>query len=156
MNAIRPTQPWDGLLDLLIEWVGTNDVEKLEAAAMLLSRVGPPVVEFLVGEAAKPTTSLTHKYRLLDLARRIGGRRGPIENRQLRELRQHKCLAIRQKAAEVLGVLTPRRKPRTTSYRRLGRGSLAVAQGACRDQARPQSHPSKVSAARMPIAPSGS
>jgi hypothetical protein len=31
-----------------------------------------------------------------------------------------------------------------------------VAQGACRDQARPQSHPSKVSAARMPIAPSGS
>ena len=86
----------------------------------------------------------------------FGGRRGPIENRKLRELRQHKCLAIRQKAAEVLGVLTPRRKPRTTSYRRLGRGSLAVAQGACRDQARPQSHPSKVSAARMPIAPSGS
>jgi hypothetical protein len=138
-----------------MEWVGSDDRKKILSAVMLLCQVGPPVVEFLIAEAAKPTTSLTHKYRLLDLARRIGGRRGPVENRQLRELRRHKCSAIRAKAEEVLAALSPRRKPRTTSYRRLGRGSLAVAQEARRGQARTQSRPSKVSAAGMPIASSG-
>jgi len=156
MGKMRAARPWDGVLDLLIDWIGGNDQEEIVTAAMLLSRVGPPVVGFLVGEAAKPTTSLTHKYRLLDLARRIGGRRGPMENRHLRVLRRHKCLAIRAKAEEVFATLLPRREPRTTCYRCLGRGSLAMTRGRRPGNARThETRPSKVRAAGMPIAPSG-
>ena len=68
MNTIRTPQPSDRLLDLLLEWVGSDDSGKIVPAVMLLCRIGPPVIEFLVAEAAKPSTSLIHQYRLLDLA----------------------------------------------------------------------------------------
>ena len=127
MIAMNEAHPGDGLLDMLIEWLGSDDPEKLVPAVTLLLRVGPPVVEFLVAEAAKPTTHIAHQYRLLDLARLIGGERGPEENRHLRALRRHWCPAIRQKVEEVLAALSPQRRTRRSGSKSLVRGAGAMA-----------------------------
>ena len=142
--GMKRTHAGAGFLDGLLEWLGTNDAEKLVPAIVLLCRIGPPVVEFLIAEAAKPSTTPVHACRLLALAIEIGGKRGPAENRHLRLLRQHWCGAIRTRARQAMETLTSRRSrtPGRVSVRQamarvqrarpnlaIGRGPLARAPG---------------------------
>ncbi len=101
-----------GYLDGLIAWLAGTDGEKIVAAAILLSRVGPALVGFLLLEAAKASTTDVHAYRLLSLASAIGGRRGAVENHCLRLLKRHRCPAVRTKAREAMAVLTPQKAKR--------------------------------------------
>ena len=124
MDTSKATYPSDGVLDLLIEWVNSDDPEEIVTAATLLTQEGPRVNEFLLVAAAEPTTADTHVYRLLDLVGRIGGKRGPAENRHLRLLMRHGDPAVRIKAKEVWAALTYEKPKRT------GRVSVKRAQAA--------------------------
>jgi hypothetical protein len=101
-----------GFLTSLLERVGSDDSEEVVSAAAFLHRIGPPAVKFIIAEAAKPSTPVVHKFRLLGLATVLGGERGLTENRQLLALRQHWCPAIRARAEEVFASLIPRRNVR--------------------------------------------
>ena len=80
----QPPRPTDGNLAVVLEWLGHGDYQELEAALRICFEEGPPVIEFLIAEADKATTKPLHVYRLLDLTERIGGERGPGEDRHLR------------------------------------------------------------------------
>ena len=116
---MRATRPYDGVLDLLIGWLGSNNPAEYVPAVEYLCRAGPAVAPFLIEAAAKPDTARVHQFRLLSLASKIGGWCGPAENHYLRTLRRHGCPAIRQKAEELFMVLTPRRQSRTPGFRSL-------------------------------------
>jgi hypothetical protein len=154
------THPGAGYLDGLIEWIGDTDRDKMGAAIVLLSRAGPPVVEFLIAKAAEPSIPTMHQYRVLDLARRIGGHRGPAENRHLRELRRHWSPAIRRKAEELLSALKPQRKPRKVGPKKVVRGvggasgKPAATRGSRQGKANGR-RAGSVPASGKPIAPAG-
>jgi hypothetical protein len=117
------THPCPEYVAELIDRIGSYDDEVLLPAVTVLSNMGPPVVEFLIAAAAEYSTPIEHQYRLLNLARRIGGQRGPAENRCLRRLGRHWCPVIREKVNEVLAALTPRRRARKS-------GAASLVQGA--------------------------
>ena len=75
MGTARVTRPWDGLLPMLMDWVGSDDGQKIILAVELILREGAAVTEFLIARAAEPTAGDVLKFRLLDLAARIGGHR---------------------------------------------------------------------------------
>lgn len=124
---MREPHEADGLLDMLIEWVGEVDMRKFCAAAKVFFRVGPPVVPFLIQAAVKPETGVEHQRRLLDLAQRIGGWVGPIDRSRLRALCLRGSPAIRAKARQVLDTLSaygpaPKQRLRMSEIRRAVRG----------------------------------
>jgi hypothetical protein len=102
MGKRSTMEPSDRLLDLLIEQVGGDNRDEILTAARLLVGVGPPVAGAVIAHAARTETSILHRYRLLDLAEGIGGRRSPQATQHLRSLLGHQCPVIRQKAESLL------------------------------------------------------
>ncbi len=116
MEPEQETPPYTGLLEMLLDWVGSEDPREIETAITLLLWEGPRVVSYLI-RAATTTTAVAHQHRLLDLAARIGGYRTEADNRHLRALRKHWNKDIRTKVEELFKVLTPKRKSRTTGLK---------------------------------------
>jgi len=107
MDAPTPAGTPQGGLDLMIEWLRTKDKRKNEAAVSILCRVGEPVIEFLALEAVKPGRRPDHRVRLLDVIQRIGGPLSPADHYRISSLLKHRAAKVRDKAAEVLGLLSP-------------------------------------------------
>ncbi len=156
---MRAPRPYDGILDLYIGWLNSNRPEEFVPAVEYLCRAGPDVTPFLIEAAAKPGTPTVHQFRLLSLASKIGGRRGPDENHYLRTLRRHGCPAIRQKAEELFAILTPRRQSRKSGSGRLLRTLATLHKlAAARTDRQGTSggrhgRPKSVPAGRKPVAP---
>ncbi len=109
MKTMSSTRPWDGLLAMLIDWIGSGDGEEVMTAVELLLRKGPAVNKFLIAKAAELDVGTVLKFRLLDVVSRIGGYRDATATRHLRALRKHECPEIRQKADEILANVPLRR-----------------------------------------------
>ncbi len=123
MSAMKQTRPSDGLLDMLVEWVGSNNVDELIRALTVFLYMGSPTIEFLIRAAVKPGMTVEHQRRLLDLAQRIGGPLNSLARSQLQLLCRHGDSAIRPKAKQVLDVLRQYGPARRQS-RRLGLSRL--------------------------------
>jgi len=115
MDAPTPAGTPQGGLDLMIEWLRTKDKRKNEAAVSILCRVGEPVIEFLALEAIKPGRRPNHRVRLLDVIQRIGRPLGPADHYHISSLLKHRVAKVRDKAAEVLGILSPDGPPSLVS-----------------------------------------
>lgn len=102
----------DQLVTCAIDWFGSKDARKHSIALEVLCEIGPSVVPLLIAEADKSTTPIEGQYYLLELARTIGGQRGPDEYRHIRSLRRHWHPAIREKVEEVFKTLRPQRRTR--------------------------------------------
>jgi hypothetical protein len=142
-----------GLLALLLEWVGETDPEKVQSAVRALLYAGPMVVEFLIWEASKPTTGVTHILRLLDLAERIGGVLRPADRVRLRGLRHHWCPAVGAKAADILKAFRKLFRARGGSrvLELLGAGRRLAAREACEANLRSSSRRRSKPAVSTPV-----
>lgn len=123
--GMKRTHAGAGYLPALLQWLGGTDGEKIVIAVTLLCHEGPRVVEFLIAEAAKLSTTPIHAHRLLSLAGKLGAVRGPAENRCLRLLKRHSDPAVRLKAKEVWAALTYQ-KPRRTGGVSVKRAQAAL------------------------------
>lgn len=112
MDTSRATRPCEEVLECLVKWVVGRDPEMAEIAIEHLARIGQPGIEAMLAAAATPKTNIMHQFRWLSVVLWIGGERGPTENRYLRSLRRHWCLAIRQKAEAAFASLRTRRRSR--------------------------------------------
>lgn len=112
---------------MLMDGVGSDDGQEIISAVELLLREGPAVTEFLIARAAEPTAGDVLKFRLLDLAARIGGHRDAATTRRLRALRKHECPQVREKVDEVLAAL-PLRRSRKPAFVNLSRAAAKVRQ----------------------------
>ena len=146
--------PGAGYLDGLLEWLGGSNGEKIVAAVTMLCREGPRVIEFMIDEAAKPSTTPVHACRLLSLASKIGGKRGPVENRHLSLLMRHGDPAVRLKAKEVWGVLTYE-KPKRTGRVSVKRAAAALWRAKVHTAMGYGSPLKRTSGSRKPIMPAG-
>jgi hypothetical protein len=92
---------------MVIGWLIDRDAKKREVAVSILTRLGPPAVSLLVGEASKPGRRAEHCIAILDVVQQIGGLPEPSTMFGLQSLLGHGSPSVREQAERTIMSMSP-------------------------------------------------